>query len=208
MGITMRKNIIQGKLSDNAYDLIMTYIKEHKVNQREALEHFILESNGHTSPLVDSPLIDDDLLDQIKECIAEYSPDSSLKKYIEAMLIAQLPSTKEEFKASIQKAEPEHKCPYRADIGKGQVECGRLLSKKGRVIKMSVQACNACQLRRAYIQQKNGTPKEPSNKIYCAIENRYIPVSKEVLELPCIKNIDYICPNTKCHDDILTLIKG
>lgn len=188
----MTKKIVSGRLSEEACNVIEQYMREKRLNQTDALESLILQR-----PVSDS-LIDDDVLDKIKETIAQYSPDSSLKDYIHDMLVNELPSTKEEFKASIQKAEPERKCPFRADLGDGKIECGKLLSKKGKIIKMSVQACNACQLRRAYIQKKEGRPTtQPSiqNKRYCAIKDRYL----EDLELPCLKDINYVCPNTKCH---------
>lgn len=90
--------------------------------------------------------------------------------------------SKEEFMQNIQRedngengnfGQPKIPCVYGAwNSDKQLVECSRLLSKKGKIIELSLASCKKCYKRRLYIKQKqeqNLTPSISSTtkNIYC-----------------------------------------
>lgn len=110
--------------------------------------------------------LENELYDRFINFLDEYAEGDTLSDRLRNFINSSIQPTKEEFlkniqtpqqKPDLEKAHPES-CPFYALREDGKIECGRLLSKKGKTILMSPEACASCWSRRLYIQRQ----KQPS----------------------------------------------
>jgi len=118
---------------------------------------------------------------------------------------------------------PELPCVYASwhDKAKQLVDCARLLSKKGKLITLPFEACKKCYERRLAVKKRmmKAPAEEKMTEIrtsdldlredgtirwYCPLKNTTHKLTKkeDTLEIYCIKDPMYVCPNSDCQQRI------
>lgn len=107
---------------------------------------------------------------------------------------------------------PELPCPYASwhDKKKLLVDCGKDFSKKGKLYTIPFEACKRCYLRKLHIRQKKGEKQSIlPQTYYCTLkdETHRLNSPADLQKLYCVKDPMYICPNTKCHQQVMKLLR-
>jgi len=120
---------------------------------------------------------------------------------------------------------PRNQCVFRSERPDGKIDCAKDFAKSGKIHIVTKEFCDKCwerkqKARELYEKRKRELEmklmkknihetaerirKREEQGIFCVLKNRYF---KDLMQLPCIENPMFSCPNEECHKKILEKMK-
>ena len=130
-----------------------------------------------------------ELYDRFINFLNEHAKGDTQSDKFRDFIKSSIQPTKEEFLKSIQSSSSEkpdleaihnEQCVYYAKLENGKIECGRLLSKKGKTIILSDESCKACWKRRVYVRRKASKTELNAIPLACLRRLRIYPTNRQI----------------------------